>query len=66
MDSIILAVLIVGLIGLAFGLLLAFAAVIFKVEVDERIDKISGCTKKCAKKIQKRDMEPFCRRSEEV
>ena len=41
MNSIILAVLVVGLIGLAFGLLLAFAAVIFKVEVDERIDKIT-------------------------
>lgn len=41
MESIILAVLVVGLIGLAFGLLLAFASVIFKVEVDERIDKIT-------------------------
>lgn len=41
MESIILAVLIVGLIGLAFGLLLAFASVIFKVEVDERIDRIT-------------------------
>jgi len=41
MESIILAVLIVGLIGLAFGLLLAYAAVIFKVEVDERIDQIT-------------------------
>lgn len=40
MGSIISAVLVVSLIGLAFGLLLAFAAVIFKVEVDERIDKI--------------------------
>lgn len=41
MNSIVLAVLIVGLIGLAFGLLLAFASVIFKVEVDERIEKIT-------------------------
>ena len=41
MGSIISAVLTVGLIGLAFGLLLAFAAVIFKVETDERIEKIS-------------------------
>ncbi len=40
MNGIILAALIVGIIGLAFGLLLAFAAVIFKVEVDERIEKI--------------------------
>ena len=41
MESIISAVLVVGLIGLAFGLLLAFASVIFRVEVDERIDKIT-------------------------
>ncbi len=40
MGNIITAVLVVGLIGLAFGLLLAFAAIIFKVEVDERIEKI--------------------------
>lgn len=40
MNSIILAVLTVGIIGLAFGLLLAFASVIFKVEVDERVEKI--------------------------
>lgn len=41
MESIVIAVLVVGLIGLAFGLLLALAAVIFKVDVDERVEKIS-------------------------
>lgn len=40
MSSIITAVLVVGIIGLVFGLLLALAAVIFKVEVDERVEKI--------------------------
>ena len=40
MNSIVSAILVVGIVGLAFGLLLAFAAVIFKVEVDERIEKI--------------------------
>ena len=40
MNSIITAVLVVGIIGLIFGLLLALAAVIFRVEVDERIKKI--------------------------
>lgn len=40
MSNIITAVLVVGIIGLVFGLLLALAAVIFKVEVDERIEKI--------------------------
>lgn len=40
MSSIITAVLVVGVIGLIFGILLALAAVIFKVEVDERIEKI--------------------------
>jgi len=38
--DIISAILVVGIVGLAFGALLAFAAVIFKVEVDERIEKI--------------------------
>ena len=38
--NIILAVVIVGAIGLIFGLLLSFASVIFKVEVDEREEKI--------------------------
>lgn len=40
MNGIILAAAIVGGVGLVFGLLLAFASVIFKVEVDERIEKI--------------------------
>ncbi len=40
MSSIITAILVVGVIGLVFGLLLALAAVIFRVEVDERIEKI--------------------------
>lgn len=40
MNAIISAVLVVGIIGLAFGLLLAFASVIFKVETDSRIEKI--------------------------
>ncbi len=34
------AILVVGIVGLGFGLLLAIAAIIFKVEVDERIEKI--------------------------
>jgi len=38
--NIILAVVIVGVIGLIFGLLLSFASVIFKVEADEREEKI--------------------------
>ena len=40
MNGILSAILVVGIVGLAFGLLLAIAAVIFKVEVDERIEKI--------------------------
>lgn len=40
MNGILSAILVVGIVGLAFGLLLAVAAVIFKVEVDERIEKI--------------------------
>jgi len=40
MKAVIIAAIIVGAIGLAFGLLLAFASVIFKVETDERIEKI--------------------------
>ena len=40
MNDILSAILVVGIVGLAFGLLLAVAAVIFKVEVDERIEKI--------------------------
>lgn len=40
MNDILSAILVVGIVGLAFGLLLAVAAIIFKVEVDERIEKI--------------------------
>ncbi len=40
MNGIITAVLTVGIIGLVFGLLLALASVIFKVETDERVEKI--------------------------
>lgn len=40
MNNIISAVVIVGAVGLIFGLLLAIASVIFKVETDERIGKI--------------------------
>lgn len=40
MNSIVLATIAVGAIGLVFGLLLALAAVIFKVNADERIGKI--------------------------
>lgn len=39
-NNIILAVVIVGVIGLIFGCLLSFASIIFKVEKDEREDKI--------------------------
>lgn len=40
MNSVVLAAVTVGAIGLAFGILLALAAVIFKVNADERIGKI--------------------------
>ena len=40
MNSIVLATITVGAIGLIFGLLLALAGVIFKVDADERIGKI--------------------------
>ena len=40
MNSILLATVTVGGVGLVFGLLLALAAVIFKVNADERIGKI--------------------------
>lgn len=40
MNSIVSAVLTVGIIGLVFGCLLAYASVIFRVDVDERIGKI--------------------------
>ncbi len=40
MNGIFIATIVVGAIGLIFGLLLAIAAVIFKVNADERIGKI--------------------------
>lgn len=40
MTEIILAVVIVGIIGLLFGALLAYAAVVFKVEKDDRVERI--------------------------
>ena len=40
MNGILIATITVGVIGLVFGLLLAIAAVIFKVNADERIGKI--------------------------
>lgn len=39
-SNIILAVVIVGVVGLVFGLILAFASVVFAVETDEREEKI--------------------------
>ena len=39
-SNIILAVVIVGAVGLIFGLILAFASVVFAVKVDEREEKI--------------------------
>lgn len=41
MNQIISAVLVVGITGLVFGLILALAAVIFAVKKDERIDQIA-------------------------
>lgn len=41
MNQIIYAVLIVGITGLVFGIILALASVIFAVKKDERIDQIS-------------------------
>ena len=41
-SAILYPVLIVGAIGLIFGCLLAFASVVFSMEVDERIEKISA------------------------
>ena len=41
MDNILLAICVVGGIGLIFGLLLAFSSHIFKVKVDERVEKIA-------------------------
>ena len=40
MNGVLIATITVGAIGLIFGLLLAVAAVIFKVNADERIGKI--------------------------
>lgn len=40
MSEILIPVLVVGGLGLLFGLLLAFASVIFAVETDERVEKI--------------------------
>lgn len=41
MNEIIIPVLIIGGLGLIFGLLLAFASFVFEVKQDERIDKIT-------------------------
>ena len=41
MNSIIIPALAVGALGLAFGAILAFASIVFKVDSDERIDKVS-------------------------
>lgn len=41
MFNIVLPALVLGVLGLLFGLLLAFASIIFKVDTDERIEKIS-------------------------
>ncbi|MGN1031132.1 MAG: RnfABCDGE type electron transport complex subunit B [Butyricicoccaceae bacterium] len=43
MINIIYAVAVLGIMGLAFGLLLAFASKIFAVEVDERIPAVQEC-----------------------
>lgn len=40
MNDILIPIAVVGAIGLLFGCLLAFASIIFKVEKDERIEKI--------------------------
>lgn len=43
MNTIIYAVLVLGIMGLLFGLILAFASKIFAVEVDERIPAVQEC-----------------------
>ena len=43
MNTIIFAVLVLGVMGLLFGLILAFASKIFAVEVDERIPAVQEC-----------------------
>ena len=42
MESIVIPSIILGGLGLLFGLLLAFASIIFKVDTDERIDEITN------------------------
>ncbi len=42
MESIVIPSVILGGLGLLFGLLLAFASIIFKVDTDERIDEITN------------------------
>ncbi len=42
-NEIVIAILILGVTGLAMGLFLAFASKKFEVEVDERVEKIMGC-----------------------
>lgn len=41
LDQILYPALIIGIIGLLFGAILAFASIVFKIEKDERIDQIS-------------------------
>ena len=43
MMSIVYAVLVLGVMGLLFGLILAFASKVFAVEVDERIPQVQEC-----------------------
>ena len=43
MMTIIYAVLVLGVMGLLFGLILAFASKVFAVEVDERIPAVQEC-----------------------
>ena len=43
MMTIVYAVLALGIMGLVFGLVLAFASKIFAVEVDERIPAVQEC-----------------------
>ncbi len=43
MMNIIFAVLVLGVLGLAFGLILTFAEKKFRVDVDERIQKVRSC-----------------------
>ncbi len=43
MTEILIPALAIGAVGLALGALLAVAAKVFHVEVDERIEKITGC-----------------------